>query len=60
MKATLTVREVARIIGTSEQTIRVGLQQGVFSWGQAIKSSSKYTYIINREKFMKEWSKNNK
>ena len=53
MKATLTVREVARIIGTSEQTIRVGLQQGVFSWGQAIKSSSKYTYIIKREKFMK-------
>ena len=59
MKPTMTVREVSRIIGVSEQTIRVGLQQGVFSWGQAVKASSKYTYVINRKEFEKKWSNEN-
>lgn len=59
MKQTMTVRESAKIIGVSPQTIRVGLQQGVFHWGQAIKSSTKHTYVINREKIIKEWSKHN-
>lgn len=57
MKPTMSVREAARIIGCSEQTIRVGIQQGVFPWGQAIKSSSKYTYVINRKEFEMKWSK---
>ena len=57
MKQTMTVREAAKLIGVSPQTIRVGLQQGVFTWGQAVKSSTKYTYVINREKIIKEWSK---
>jgi hypothetical protein len=53
----MSVKEAARIIGCSEQTIRVGIQQGVFPWGQAIKSSSKYTYVINRKEFEMKWSK---
>lgn len=59
MKPTMTVREVAKAIGVSEQTIRVGIQQGVFHWGKAIKTSSKYTYVINRDKFFEEWRKEN-
>ena len=51
MKKTMTVKEVARELGTSQQTVRIGLQQGVFPFGVAVKSSSKYTYVIPREKF---------
>lgn len=32
MKPTMTVREVARNLGTSEQTVRLGLQQGIYPW----------------------------
>ena len=59
MEATMTVREASRIMGVSEQTIRIGLQQGVFTFGSAVKTSTKYTYIINRQKFNEEWRKNN-
>ena len=55
MKQTMTVREAAKLIGVSPQTIRVGLQQGVFRWGHAVKSSTKHTYVINREKIEEEW-----
>ena len=58
MTATMSVKEVARTIGVSEQTIRIGLQQGVYPFGYAVKTSSKYTYIINKKLFEQEWSKN--
>ena len=51
MKQTISVREVARELGTSEQTVRIGLQQKAFPFGVAVKSSSKFTYVIPREKF---------
>jgi predicted transcriptional regulator len=49
----LTVKEVAELLGTTEQTIRVGLQQGVFPFGVAFKRSKKgknYTYVIYPKK----------
>ena len=52
----MTVREAARLMGVSEQTIRIGLQQGVYDFGYAVKSSSKYTYVINRKQLEKEWN----
>ena len=55
MKPTMTVREVARNLGTSEQTVRLGLQQGIYPWGYAVKTSTKYTYVINRKRFNEEW-----
>lgn len=55
----MTVREASRIMGVSEQTIRIGLQQGVFTFGAAVKTSTKYTYIINRKKFNEEWRNKN-
>lgn len=35
----------------SEQFVMVGLQQGIFPWGYAVKMSSKWTYFINAVKF---------
>ena len=51
MNPNMSVREVARELGTSEQTVRVGIQQKAFPFGVAVKNSTKYTYIIPREKF---------
>lgn len=49
----ITVKDAAATLGCSEQTIRVGLQQGVFPWGWAVKTSGNYTYVIS-EKLFKE------
>ena len=57
MRPNMTVREVARELGTSEHTIRVGLQQKAFHFGSSVRTSSKYTYVIPREKFEK-WRSN--
>lgn len=48
----LTVEKVAEITGHSPQTIRLGLQQGVFEFGAAFKrpDSNRYTYVIYPEK----------
>lgn len=55
MKPTMTVKEVARQLRISEQTVRIGLQQGIYPWGYAVKTSTKYTYVINRKQFNEEW-----
>lgn len=44
--------EASNLTGLSAQTIRVGLQQGVFPWGYAIRRKSKWSYYINREKLI--------
>lgn len=52
------VDEVAKLLGTTPTTIRVGLQQGVFPFGVAFKtdpSKKHYTYIIYPEK-LKEYA----
>lgn len=50
----LTVNDVAAHLGCSPQTVRLGLQRGELPFGTAIKTSSKYTYIIYSEK-LKEY-----
>lgn len=47
----LSVWEVAQKMNASEQFVRVGLQQGIFPWGYAVKMSSQWTYFINAVKF---------
>lgn len=43
--------EAAKMLGTTAQFIRVGLQRGKFPWGYAVKqSTTRYTYFINRVK----------
>ena len=49
----MTVNEVAKLLGKSPLTIRVGLQQGIFPFGVALKTREdrkNYTYIIYPEK----------
>lgn len=46
----LTVKQAAKILGKSEQFIRVGLQLGIFPFGSAVKLSTKWTYYISPTK----------
>ena len=50
----IAVNEVAQAVGLSAQSVRVGLQRGSLPFGSAIKTSSKYTYVIY-EKKLKEF-----
>lgn len=47
----LSVKKVAELMGASEWFIRRGLQLGMFPWGYAVKTSSKFTYWISPVKF---------
>ena len=44
------VSECAKLLGKSEQFIRIGLQRGILPFGTAIKMSSKWTYHISGAK----------
>lgn len=46
------ISEASSLTGLPAQTIRVGLQQGVFPWGYAIRRKSTWSYYINREKLI--------
>ncbi len=46
------VADAAKMTGLPAQTIRVGLQQGVFPWGYAVRRKSTWTYYINRQKLI--------
>jgi hypothetical protein len=48
----LTVQEAANLLGADKMTVSKGLQQQVFPWGYAIKTTEKsWTYIINADSF---------
>ena len=51
MIETMTVAEAAAEMGKPEQWVRVGLQQGAFPWGYAVKIDKHYSYFINAKKF---------
>lgn len=49
----LTVKQTAEMLGVAEMTIRIGLQQGAFPFGVAIKrkdSNKRYGYYIYADK----------
>lgn len=49
---TLDVVEVAKVMHMNHNTVRKGLQQGVFPWGYAIKTSeNRWVYFINAVRF---------
>lgn len=50
----ITIAEVAKKLGISPQSLRLGLQRGEIPFGTAIKTSGKYTYLIY-EKKLKEF-----
>ena len=48
----LLVEDAAKILGMHHMTVRKGLQQGVFPWGYAIKTTeNRWTYFINATSF---------
>lgn len=53
----LKIKEVAERMNKSEQFVRIGLQQGIFPFGYAVKMSSKYTYHISKKKFFEYMNK---
>ena len=44
------VNDVASLLGISPQSVRLGLQRGQLPFGSAIKTSSRYTYVIYKKK----------
>lgn len=48
MAERISIERAAEIMGVSPQTVRVGIQKGVFTFGAAVKmpGSSRYTYVI--------------
>ena len=40
-----------QMMGINHQTVRKGLQQGVFPWGYGIKTSDHWVYFINAKRF---------
>lgn len=61
MDNNVTIKEAAELLGTSQQFLRVALQQNAFSFGVAVRinSSSKYTYYISRKKLLEYIDQNN-
>lgn len=51
MVGNIKVADAARLMGKSQQFVRVGLQRGLLPFGTAIKMSSMWTYHISPEKF---------
>lgn len=46
----LSVKEAAKLLGKSEQFVRIGLQRGILPFGYAVKMSTKWTYHISDHK----------
>lgn len=47
----LKVSEVAKILGVGAENVRVGILNGNYPFGTAVKTSTHYTYVIIRKKF---------
>ena len=48
----LDVTKAAKLMGMNHNTVRKGLQQGVFPWGYAVHTSdNRWSYFINARRF---------
>lgn len=45
------VSDAARLMGVSEQFIRIGMQRGRLPIGEAVQMSSKWTYYVSPKLF---------
>ncbi len=50
----ISTAEAARILGKSEQFVRIGLQRGILPIGTAVKTSTQYSYHIS-PKLLREY-----
>ena len=49
----MTIEEASRLMGVSQQFVRVGLQKGILPFGYAVQvSARRFTYFISRQKFL--------
>ncbi|SHH86164.1 hypothetical protein [Desulfosporosinus lacus] len=55
----LTIHEAAKIMGKSDQFVRIGLQRGILPFGSAVKLSTKWTYYISPSRFYEYVGKSN-
>lgn len=46
----VSVKDAAKMLGVSEQFIRIGLQRGILPIGCAVRMSDRFTYHISRKK----------
>lgn len=52
--SSISIEEASAALGTSTQFIKLGLRQGIFPFGTAIRGDNgRYAYFISREKFYK-------
>lgn len=48
----LDINDAAKMLGMNHNTVRKGLQQGVFPWGYGIQTSeNRWVYFINAKRF---------
>lgn len=47
----LTVKEAAKLMGKTEQFIRIGLQRNILPFGWAVPMGKEWSYFISRAKF---------
>lgn len=51
---TYTIKDASKLLGISEQALRLALQQKLFSeFGVAVKHKDEYSYYINRKRLQK-------
>jgi hypothetical protein len=49
---TLTVQETAKLMGKSQDFVRIGLQRNLLPFGYAVKTGEqRYSYFISKAKF---------
>ena len=49
----MTIEEASRLMGVSQQFVRVGLQKGILPFGYAVQvSARRFTYFISKQKFL--------
>ena len=49
---TLTVQETAKLMGKSQDFVRIGLQRNLLPFGYAVKTGKeRYSYFISKQKF---------
>lgn len=50
----ISIKDAAALLGMAQQTLRIGLQRGLFPFGVAIPTSkNRYTYNITKERLDK-------
>lgn len=55
----ITIKEAARIMGKSQQFVRIGIQRGALPFGAAVKVKNRWNYYISPKLFYNYVGKEN-